>query len=224
MSNATEASSAAAASSTQSSSASASPLLQSASTTTKGRTDPTPGVLHLNFPPYVINSVQAGHSLLKGAIAPNATHSDPYNTTEVRTVQDVFVARHTDVRHSTISTTFSGHQISNATYHALLEIFPGRRPFIVGRSTFASSGRFTAHWGGDNTSKWGSMFLSISQAFTMMMAGIPMFGPDTCGFAGKTDYQLCSRWMALSAFYPFYRSHNIKGAIGPRSLPLVECR
>ena len=58
------------------------------------------------------------------------------------------------------------------------------------------------------------MFLSISQAFTMMMAGIPMFGPDTCGFAGNTDYQLCSRWMALSAFYPFYRSHNIKAAIG----------
>lgn len=107
-----------------------------------------------------------------------------------------------------------GHQISNATYHALLDIFPGKRPFTVGRSTFASSGRFTSHWGGDNTSTWGSMFLSIAQALTFMIAGIPMFGPDTCGFAGNTDYDLCSRWMSLSAFYPFYRSHNIKAAIG----------
>jgi len=59
-----------------------------------------------------------------------------------------------------------GYQISNATYQALLAVFPNKRPFTVGRSTFAGSGRFTAHWGGDNTSTWGSMFLSISQALT----------------------------------------------------------
>ncbi|KAK5108679.1 hypothetical protein LTR62_008084 [Meristemomyces frigidus] len=193
--NATEASSAASASSSQASAASAHPVLPPATTKTQGRTKPTPGVRNLNFPPYVLNSVQAGHSLLKGAIAPNATHNDASNTTEYE-LHNLF-----------------GLQISNATYHALLEIFPGRRPFTVGRSTFASSGRTTSHWGGDNTSTWGSMFLSLAQALTMMMSGIPMFGADTCGFSGNTDFELRSRWMELSAFFPFYRNHNIKASI-----------
>jgi alpha-glucosidase len=99
---------------------------------------------------------------VKGAISPDATHSDPYNTTEYE-MHNLF-----------------GYQISNATYHALLDLFPGRRPFTVGRSTFAGSGKTTSHWGGDNTSTFGSMFLSISQALTFMMSGLPMFGPDTC--------------------------------------------
>ncbi|KAF2714515.1 glycoside hydrolase family 31 protein [Pleomassaria siparia CBS 279.74] len=195
VSNATEASSAAAASSSQASVISASPPLPVATTTTMGRTEPTPGVRNLNFPPYVINNVQSGHALGKSSIAPNATHNDQYNTTEYE-MHNLF-----------------GLQISNATYHALLQVFPGRRPFTVGRSVFAGSGKITAHWGGDNTSTWGSMFLSISQALTMMMSGIPMFGADTCGFTHNTDYQLCSRWMELSAFFPFYRNHNVKAAI-----------
>lgn len=150
ISNATEAASAAAASASQASAYSASPVLPTQTTTTQGRTEPTPGVRNLNFPPYVINHVQSGHALSRSAIAPNATHNDQYNTTEYE-MHNLF-----------------GLQISNAAYHSLLELFPGRRPFTVGRSVFAGSGKTTSHWGGDNTSTWGSMFLSISQALTMV--------------------------------------------------------
>lgn len=158
ISNATEAASASAASAAQASVLSTTTILPVPSTTSQGRTELTPGVRNLNFPPYVLNAVQAGRSLLKGAIAPNATHNDAHNTSEYE-MHNLF-----------------GLQISNATYDALLTLFPGRRPFTVGRSTSAGSGRVTLHWGGDNTSTWGSMFLSISQAFTFMMSGIPMFG------------------------------------------------
>jgi len=169
--NATEAASATSAAASQASALSASPILPAVTTTTQGRTEPTPGVRNLNFPPYVLNSVRG--SLLTGAIAPNATHNDPTNTTEYE-MHNLF-----------------GYGISNATYNALLNVFPGKRPFTVGRSTFAGSGRFTSHWGGDNTSTFGSMFLSIAQALTFMMSGLPMFGADTCGFSHNTDYDLC---------------------------------
>jgi alpha-glucosidase len=105
-----------------------------------------------------------------------------------------------------------GHQMLNATYSALVSIFPNKRPFFIGRSTFAGSGALSGHWGGDNTSNWGSMYLAISQALQFAIAGISMFGPDTCGFDQNTDYELCARWMAMDAFMPFYRNHNIKNA------------
>lgn len=40
-----------------------------------------------------------------------------------------------------------GYQLLNATYHALLNISPTKRPFIIGRSTFAGAGKVAGHWG-----------------------------------------------------------------------------
>ena len=183
ISNATEAASITSASMAQASSVSAT-ALPSTTPSTAPRTVSTPGVRNVDFPPYVINNFLTNHALVLNSIAPNATHNDEHNTTEYE-MHNLF-----------------GLQISNATYHALLSVFPNKRPFTVGRSTFAGSGTVTAHWGGDNNSKWGSMYLSISQALQFAIAGIPMFGVDTCGFTGNTDYELCSRWMQLSSFFP----------------------
>ena len=155
------------------------------------RTTPKPDVRDVNHPPYVINNVQG--DLGAYAVSPNATHADG---TQDYDVHNLF-----------------GHQILNATYHALLSAIPGLRPFIIGRSTFAGSGKWAGHWGGDNTSLWAYMFFSIPQALSFSLFGIPMFGVDTCGFNGNSDEELCNRWMQLSAFFPFYRNHNTLSAI-----------
>ncbi len=126
------------------------------------------------------------------AISPNATHADG---TQEYEYHNLF-----------------GHQILNATYNALLAAIPKVRPFIIGRSTFAGSGKWAGHWGGDNTSLFAYMFFSIPQALSFSLFGIPMFGVDTCGFNGNSDEELCNRWMQLSAFFPFYRyvqSHDL---------------
>ncbi|KAG0649653.1 Alpha-glucosidase [Hyphodiscus hymeniophilus] len=190
--NTTEYASASSASVAQASSASVAAGPAPASTsTTYIRTTPTPNVRSLEYPPYVLNNING--ALDVHAVSPNATH---HGGTVEYDYHNLF-----------------GHQILNATYHALLGVFPGKRPFIIGRSTFAGSGRWAGHWGGDNTSLWAYMFFSIPQALSFSLFGIPMFGVDTCGFNGNTDEELCNRWMQLSAFFPFYRNHNTLSAI-----------
>jgi alpha-glucosidase len=182
--NATEAASASAANYSQAAYTEA--MKPSSTAPTYLRTTPTPDVRNVNHPPYVINHVQG--DLAVHAVSPNATHVNGVQEYDIHNVW--------------------GHQIINATYHALQSIFPGKRPFIIGRSTFAGSGKWAGHWGGDNASKWYYMYFSIPQALSFSLFGIPMFGVDTCGFNDNTDAELCGRWMQLSAFFPFYRNHN----------------
>jgi alpha-glucosidase len=99
----------------------------------------------------------------------------------------------------------------NATYQALTQAIPLKRPFIIGRSTFSGAGQYAGHWGGDNYATWESMLFSIPQALDFSLFGMPMFGADTCGFSGNSDEELCNRWMQLSAFFSFYRNHNTLG-------------
>ncbi|RDW81045.1 glycoside hydrolase family 31 protein [Aspergillus mulundensis] len=189
-SNATEAVSASAASSSQA----AATITETTTTTSPHlRTSPTPGVRNVNYPPYVINHVQRGHDLAVHAVSPNATHVDGYHEYDVHSLY--------------------GHMGIRATHQGLTRIAPEKRPFIIGRSTFAGSGKWAGHWGGDNYSRWSSMYFSISQALQFSLFGIPMFGVDTCGFSGNSAEELCNRWMQLSAFFPFYRNHNVLGAI-----------
>lgn len=131
--------------------------------------------------------VRSSRTAVQNTIAFNATHSDQYNTTEY------------DV-HSLYPLG-----LVKASYEGISSIIPGKRPFMIVRSTFVGSGQYVGHWGGDNSATWGSMALSIPQAFSFMMVGIPMFGADTCGFAQDSNEELCARWMELSAFFPFYR-------------------
>ncbi|KAJ7183712.1 glycosyl hydrolases family 31-domain-containing protein [Mycena filopes] len=145
----------------------------------------------LNTPPYAIHN--ANGRLSNHALATNATHAGGYAELDTHNLWGLMEAE--------------------ATHKALKSILPGQRPFIISRSAFASAGKWTGHWLGDNFSQWKYMYFSIQGILQHQMFQIPFVGADTCGFNDNTDEELCNRWMQLAAFTPFYRNHNIKGAI-----------
>ncbi|CAH1794350.1 unnamed protein product [Owenia fusiformis] len=119
-------------------------------------------------------------------------------------------SKHHTTTHYNVHSLY-GHGEAIASNLALKKI-RNKRPLVITRSSFPSTGRHAGHWLGDNNSGWNDLYYSIPGILNFNMFGIPLVGPDTCGFGGTTTEELCTRWMELAAFYPFMRNHNTIGA------------
>jgi alpha-glucosidase (family GH31 glycosyl hydrolase) len=94
------------------------------------------------------------------------------------------------------------------TYNYLTNKFNDTLPFILTRSNSAGSGKYVAHWSGDNNSTYEFMQFSIGEVSNMNLFGIPMAGADICGFDGNPTEVLCAQFYQMGSLYPFSRSHN----------------
>ncbi|VDN43862.1 unnamed protein product, partial [Dibothriocephalus latus] len=117
------------------------------------------GSNNLDNPPYV--PPITGYSLFSSTICPSALHQciPHYNVHNIYALTEAKVTR-----------------------EALLRINPQLRPFLLTRSSFAGSGRYTYHWTGDVYSTWQALASSLVQMLNFNLYAMPLVGADICGF------------------------------------------
>ena len=101
-----------------------------------------------------------------------------------------------------------GMQMARATYHGLKKFSYPKRPFVITRSAYSGTQRYTSSWTGDNVASWDHLAIANAQAQRMCMSGFSFVGSDIGGFAEQPNGELYTRWIQLGVFHPFCRTHS----------------
>ena len=102
-------------------------------------------------------------------------------------------------------------QMNRAGYEALRKYQPDRRPWILSRAGWISQQRYAWGWTGDVQTSWECLRTTVVTVLGAGLSGQPYMGPDIGGFMGDPSAELYLRWLQLSAFLPFFRTHSALG-------------
>lgn len=90
---------------------------------------------------------------------------------------------------------------------SIVQLEDKKRPFILTRSAYAGSQRFTAIWTGDNMAKWEHLRASYPMCLSLAISGMSFCGADVGGFFHNPEVELLIRWYQAAAYLPFFRAH-----------------
>lgn len=98
-----------------------------------------------------------------------------------------------------------------ATFDGFRAAKPNERGFMLSRSGFTGTSKYSAVWTGDNASNYFYLRISIPTALGMSLSGLPFSGPDMGGFGEDCWDQLMVDWVKTQFLFPFCRNHSSKG-------------
>ena len=102
--------------------------------------------------------------------------------------------------------------MAQASRAGFLAARPDERPFLLSRSAYISSSRYTAVWTGDNMSNWHHLRMAIPVTLGLALSGLPFNGADVGGFALDGERDLVVAWYQAGFLFPFFRNHNANPA------------
>jgi len=82
------------------------------------------------------------------------------------------------------------------------------RPFILSRSFFAGTQKYSMVWSGDSGSGFKDLASQVPLALNTSLCGISFNGGDVGGFMGDPTPECATRWFQIAMFMPFYRAHS----------------
>jgi len=129
-----------------------------------------------------------------------------FNGPEVTMPRDA-IHPHGNVEHRDVHNMY-GYYVHRATFEGLERRVPGDRPFVLTRSFFIGSHRYSAIWTGDNYAKWEHLGTSIAMVGALTLGGQSLVGADVGGFFKHPSEEMAVRWYQLGVLaYPFLRNH-----------------
>jgi len=105
------------------------------------------------------------------------------------------------------------HFMAKASRQACEQIDPDGRPFLLTRSAYTGTQRYSAVWTGDNASNWRHLRMSIPCTLNLGLSGVAFNGPDVGGFMGDTTPELLIRWHQAGMLFPFFRNHSARDSV-----------
>lgn len=120
--------------------------------------------------------------------------------------------------------------MARASYEAIRQHDPDRRPFVLTRSATVGVQRYAQTWSGDNRMGWDTLRYNLPMGLNLSLSGLPHVGHDVGGFVGgRPSPELFVRWVQCNSFHPRFTIHSLAHDGEPNSpwmypevLPLVR--